>query len=238
MFRDMQQEMSSNEKALMGHIRDWLIQRLHKFPDLDGKGTNWYNSVEEFILLNGKAVQLRSVPNSKMPWKKCYANAEATALYYPGDFFYMEGYAAYLDDDGFDVYHHGWVVDIHSGICYDPTWKKGATVALGCIFPVGVQIAQVHTHRGKHDAVCPVGEQRINRFNLMRGSATTASLHIPHLQKESSVVEIFNTDTSAEATRPYRWGSYDDEQFSPNKSTRGGVLVSRPKKRVKKDATK
>jgi hypothetical protein len=200
------QDLSSRQKALIGRIEDKLIQDLLKFPNLSGRGTNQFFSFQDYLLENGRAVELLPVRASTMPARSCYANAEAVALRYPADMFYMEGYAAWEDPatNEVQIFQHAWIFSSTQAICLDPTFRHPGVVAIGCVFPVRSPVSVLPVLKDAAPSEYDLLLEEVARSVHLYPHSTIGIIHALCSTRNASAAHVFSEDV-LRITRPIRY---------------------------------
>jgi len=105
------------------------MEMVAEFHKKDGRAADRkYSCVEDFILQNGREMELGTTEVERGEMKACFQNAYHLAM--EKDWTYCEGYAI---AKGLIPILHAWVLD-GEGKVVDPTWE-GEAEYFGCEFP-------------------------------------------------------------------------------------------------------
>lgn len=113
----------------MSELKGYL-EMVSGFRQEHGMTLGEYSCVEDFILQNGREMELGNVDIGEMrgEMRECFRNAYYLAM--QKDWTYCEGYAI---SKGLIPTLHAWVLD-NEGKVVDPTWE-GEAEYFGCEFP-------------------------------------------------------------------------------------------------------
>lgn len=140
-----------------------------RMPSPAGGPPPRYRSVEEVLLREGLAFELKSLPLdvtiSKR--KQCFSNCYERAIS-SGKYAYCEGVA--LVEPGFPPISHAWLLDLTDGRAFDPTWRTPGEAY------IGVVIDEAYLAAAFPRAGCVIDDVE-GRWPILKGAAGNSWRH-------------------------------------------------------------